>query len=722
MNDLLKQLNDEQLDSVITTDVPLIIIAGAGSGKTRVITYKIAYLIEKLNILPYKILAVTFTNKAAQEMKQRIGNILPNLESKPLISTFHSLCVRILREDGEYIGLEKNFTIIDSSDQFKIVRQIMKDLGIDIEKEKVERKIILKISKWKNSFTPWENAFAETFKLEEKKWAKVYRDYEAFLLKKKFLDFDDLILKVHKLFLKNLNVQRKWRNKFDYVLVDEFQDTNYAQFDLIKGLVGSKNNLTVVGDSDQTIYSWRGAKVNIILNFNKEFRNARTIVLNENYRSTKSILDLANNFIENNKNREKKDIFTKKDAGEMVYLKEAASRNFEAKYVALKIKELIKQKNYNYSDFFVLFRMNAWLPEFEKEFQNYKIPFQLIGGFQFRERKIIKDITALLKVVALKNDIALERVLAFTPKVGAVTIDKLFKAASENNVSLFDFLLYDQEKVLQISKNLKDLIFCLLKGRQLFEKNSKIVDIAQTLVAISGYNDRLDLKIKEDEEALQNLKAYYDKMEKFDFEYETEKNSENRLILFLQNEALTNVQDDLKSINKVALLTIHAAKGLENKIVFIVGLNKDVFPSKMSFNSIDQLEEERRAFYVAITRAQELLYISYVTGGYSYISNGELGASRFISELDPNLYEIEKNIYFHSLTEKSSSFKGNGSLLIKKQEKYEAGVVKGDKINHMMFGEGIVVKVVDKFISVAFSNPTYGVKSLPIKTNAWEKM
>ncbi|WP_342258649.1 ATP-dependent helicase [Spiroplasma endosymbiont of Dioctria linearis] len=721
IKELLKELNDEQLDSVITTDVPVRIIAGAGSGKTRVITTKIAYLIEKEGIYPSKILAVTFTNKAAQEMKDRVSKIIPNLDRSPLITTFHSFCVRVLREDCEDIGISKDFTIIDASDQAKIIRDIIKKLDISTEKNRPERKILSKISNWKSKQIDWNEAYEETFNFEEKKWAKAYRDYQQYLYEKNYLDFDDLILKVHKLFNDNINIIEKWRNRFDYIMVDEFQDTNYIQFDLVKWLTGKKNNLTVVGDPDQTIYSWRGAKVNIILNFRNEFSNSRTIILNENYRSTKPILDIANNFIDNNKNREKKDIFTQKKEGEIVQVKEVASRNFEAKFVSKKIKELVQENNYKYSDIFVLYRTNAWSQEFEKEFQNQKIPFQLIGGFKFRDRKVIKDVTALLRAVVFKDDLSMERVFTFTPKVGAVTASKLKVASEQLNLNLFDLLTTKSQEVNQISKNLNDLIECLKNARKIFEENKSILKLTETLIKESGYRDRLDLKDKEDIEALQNLEAYYDQMEKYDTYYNETENDLNRAVIFLQEEALSSDEENKNEINKVTLLTIHSAKGLENKVVFIVGLNKDVFPSKMSFLSIENLEEERRAFYVAITRAQERLFISYVSGEYSYISNGELGPSRFIQELNPELYEIEKSIYFHSNTDVSSTYKGKANLELK-PDKLEAGVVKGDKIKHMIFGDGLVIKIIDRYISVAFTDPKQGVKMIPINSASWEKI
>lgn len=720
MQNLLAELNDQQLESVITTDVPLRIIAGAGSGKTKVITAKIIYLIEQIKISPYKILAVTFTNKAAKEMKERVLKLTDDIKI-PYIMTFHSFCVRILREDFSYANLSSKFTIIDTSDQTQIIKKILKDLNYYEANLKQEKKIIGKISRWKSNFTSPDEAYENEFNNEEKKYAKVFNEYQNFLKENDMVDFDDLILKVHKLLNENNDIREKWKNRFDYIMVDEFQDTNYTQFDLIKLLTGERGCLTVVGDPDQTIYSWRGAIVDNILNFNKSFKNTKTIMLTQNYRSTQNILDLANRFIDNNKNREKKDIFTLNNIGNLTQIKEAASRNFEAKYVAQEIEKLIKEKNYKYSDFFILYRTNAWSLEFEKEFANNKIPFHLIGSFRFRDRKIIKDITALLKIVAVQDDFSFMRVFSFIPKVGAVTTQKLLTCAQTHNINLFELLTTREDLVNEISKNLTWFCEMLRDAHKKHLSNEPIVNIAKFLVENSGLKNKLNLKEKEDLETMDNINNYYDQMQKFDDDYEKEDQSIPRTYKFLQDESiLASDNDEFEVPNKITLLTIHAAKGLENKVVFIVGLNQDVFPSKFSLSSISALEEERRALYVAITRAQELLYISYVAGERSYISNGELGPSRFISELDPKLYAIEKNIFFHSSTEMTSQKFSSGEIE-KKPDKLDAKVVNGDIINHVFFGEGIVERILDKHITVAFKNNAYGIKSLSINDSAWKK-
>ncbi|ASP27864.1 ATP-dependent DNA helicase [Spiroplasma corruscae] len=719
MDNYLNNLNEEQLDAVTSVDKPLRIIAGAGSGKTRVITSKIIYLIKGCNISPKKILAVTFTNKAANEMKNRVVDSLNEIGINPLITTFHSLCVRILKEDGEYIGLTKDFTIIDSAEQARIVNKIKKQLNLSDSLLLSNKKIISKICGWKSKKLSIDYLEETIFNNDEKKIIRIYQHYLNELSEKNYVDFDDLILKTHSLFYNELDIRNKWKNRFDYILVDEFQDTNYEQYDLIKWL-SKDSNLTVVGDPDQTIYSWRGAKIKIILDFNNHFKSAKTIFLNRNYRSTKNILNLANQFISNNKQREEKNVHTTNENGAPIKIKEAASRNYEARFVADEIKLLVEKNNYKYSDIFILYRVNAWSQEFEKEFQNKSIPFQLIGGFKFKDRKVIKDVTAMLKSVSFKDNLSVEHFLSTIPKVGQVSIEKLVSKADSMNISLFQLLTLHLDEALIINKNLKDISNSLVQVTSIVDKNISVLETCKKILELSHYMSRFNPKDNDDREAMSNIDAYLDQMNNFDNQY-IHNNETNIVKDFLYGEALVSDQDGIDTINKVTLLTIHAAKGLENKVVFIVGLNRDVFPSYMSFMSKESLEEERRAFYVAITRAKEVLYISYVQGEYSNISKGNLIQSKFIDELDPNLYEIEKNIFYHSdNTYSSNSFvKKPDKAEIKREE---MNLVKGDSIDHVLFGIGTIVKIQDKYISVAFNDPKNGVKMVPINSSTWKKI
>ncbi|WP_026389572.1 ATP-dependent helicase [[Acholeplasma] multilocale] len=718
MSNLLEGLNPQQLKAVTTTKQPLRIIAGAGSGKTKVITTKIAYLIQEEKIAPWKILAMTFTNKAAREMKERVEKITGQMDAKPFISTFHAWCSRVLREEFTLVGLQKGFLILDQSDQRSFIKKIVKELDLATEenKRKIEKQIMNRISNWKNMFMTPEDAASDAYSLDERNAVRVYKIYEQRLNEANSVDFNDLQMKVHQLFNQNPEVVEKWRNRYDYVMVDEFQDTNDVQFDLIKFLTKGKTNLTVVGDPDQTIYSWRGARVNIIMNFHEAYKDAVSIVLNENYRSTQQILDLANDFIDHNKNREKKNIYTNNPSGKKVEMKECSTRYAEAKFVANEIKDLVKQ-GYSYGDVFVLYRMNAWSQEFEKVFDNSKIPFQLIGGLKFRERKVVKDSMALIKSVSVKDDLSMERVLGFTPKIGAVTIQKIIAMADEMELSIFDLITHPNEGFINsVTKNLSQLREVLINAEEIYHANNSIEDLLKYMLVNSGYEERL--KVLDDEDDIQNIRSLYDQLNNFDQSFDPEfYNEENRVIAFLQEESLSSEEDDNAEPNKVTLLTIHSAKGLENKIVFVVGLNRDVFPGRLSMHSTTELEEERRALYVALTRAEQRLYISYVRGEYSYISQGELAPSKFITELNNDLYNFEQGLFVHAdgvITSNKATPTSYPSSRVAMPDVMETDIKVGDRVNHIVFGDGVVIKIISRQFQIAFNNASYGVMMIAI--------
>lgn len=715
MNNLLLELNEQQLAAVIITDKPLRIVAGAGSGKTKVITTKIAYLIQEIQMAPYKILAVTFTNKAAREMRDRVNKIIPDLTSHPHILTFHAWCSRVLREDFELIGLNKNFLIIDQSDQIAIVRNLINEHFSHLTelKKYTEKKIIYRIGNWKNDLISPLEAMEECYSGLERAIATLYLKYEEYLRTINSIDFNDLQILVFKLFNQHPEALEKWRNRYDYIMVDEFQDTNDLQFDLIKFLTRDKNNLTVVGDPDQTIYSWRGAKVDIILNFSKAFSNGISIVLNQNYRSTQKILDLANDFINNNKNREEKNIFTNNDNGDLPIVKECESRNDEARYVTLKIKELINQ-GYEYKDIFVLYRLNAWSQEFEKEFQNNKIPFQLIGGIRFKDRKVVKEANAFLRTLATQDEQAVERILKSIPKVGDVTIKKLKEKAQDMNVSLYDLIVNEDElHINQVSKHLTNIRNVLSKAVDVYKESKNIRIVLQFMLVESGYVQKLiDTEKKED---ISYIESLYDQLENFDKSYQSEENDDDlaeKIISYLQEEALLNSDADDIEAQKVTLLTVHAAKGLENKVVFVVGLNQDIFPGRLSSNSLRDIEEERRTLYVAITRAEEKLFVTYIKGEFSFISQAELAPSKFIKEFNQDLY------YFEGRYQKSVNPFANTNHLGNKTGQPQSktawvGYKKNDVIEHMIFGDGVVIEINEQTMKVAFSS-SYGVMPISV--------
>ncbi|WP_338970170.1 ATP-dependent helicase [Spiroplasma endosymbiont of Labia minor] len=723
INDWLEKLNEKQLEAVKYVDSPLRIVAGAGAGKTRVITTKIAYLITSLGIQPKRILAVTFTNKATKEMRERLETMLADsYTSKPFVSTFHAMCVRILREDGLFVDLDSGFSIIDTDDQEKIVKNIILEMNSrnnsnseNIIQAKDIKKYTKKISHWKSDFLEPEELL-ESMYGNDKKAAGIYKRYEYELKRINATDFDGLLIKTHTLFNNFKDVRDKWKNRFDYVVVDEFQDTNQVQFDLIKWLCGEKNNLTVVGDPDQTIYSWRGAKLQIIMNFNKNFPTAKTIILDENYRSTKRILGLANEFIKHNKEREPKDIYTNNLTGEKPVLAKAFDSHSEAKWVVTNIKKLI-QKDYKYRDIFILYRVNSWSRVIEHELKQANIPYNVRGGMQFRNRRVIKDITSLLRMIVFKDELSMIRVLEFTPKIGDVIINKLRSAAEIANLSLVDFIM--QPEALTISKYIKELQYALNLSLTDYKNKMDLISLTKNIIKYFNYVDVVLKNRSTDLEAdLLNIGAYYDQMGEYinslDPTY-----TENPIINFLQTEVL-GTTDNIEVNNAVTLLTIHSAKGLENKIVFVMGVNRGIFPSRMSYNSATQLEEERRALYVAMTRAEHKLYISFVDGEFSAQINEYLTASKFIAELDSEQLEVSEDItikidkpLYSNLNPKNNSNKFS-------QEKND--FILQERVNHIMFGNGIVIKIDNAVTTVAFDNPVYGVKTFIGSTPALSKI
>ncbi|PPE04669.1 ATP-dependent DNA helicase [Entomoplasma ellychniae] len=702
IENLLDELNEKQKLAVTTINNPLRIIAGAGSGKTKVITSKIAYLILEKQVAPWKILAVTFTNKAANEMKERVKKLIPDMNYAPQISTFHAWCSRVLREENENIDLPKNFLIIDQYDQILIIKSIIKEFfseNINLRKN-MERKIIYRIANWKNDLLEPYEAMDECYSTTERAIAEIYGKYQEHLKEMKSIDFNDLQILTYKLFNNHPVILQKWKDRYDYVMVDEFQDTNDLQFDLIKFITQNKNNLTVVGDPDQTIYSWRGAKVDIILNFNKTFPNGVSITLDQNYRSTQNILDLSNDFINNNKNREAKEIFTKNGNGELPVLKECTSKQNEAEFVAQKIKQLIKDEGYNFQDFYILYRMNAWSQEFEKELYNNRIPFQLIGGMRFRDRKVIKDANAFLRAISTGDTASIERVLKSIPKIGDVTIEKVKSLAESMGISLNDLILKEDVALLEnISKHLPIIKSTLIKGIEIFKQENSIRASLQYMLVEIGYIKKL--KDTNKNEDIDYIDALYDQLENFDKIYDP-KDYENtdKIVSYLQEESLLNSEIDELEVNKVTLLTVHSAKGLENKVVFIVGLNQDIFPGRLSSNSQKEIEEERRALYVALTRAKERLFITYVKGDFSFISQSELLPSKFVRELDEDMYTFEGK-FQNKLNPFIKSKNYNSSNL---NDSVASKFSKGDIIEHMIFGDGVVIEENQGKMKVAFSS------------------
>ncbi|APE74270.1 ATP-dependent helicase [Spiroplasma citri] len=727
-NEFIENLNPNQREAVLAITGPVRIIAGAGSGKTRIITNKIAYLIKYANLQPWRICAVTFTNKATNEMKTRIVDMIGNSGQRCLIATYHALCVRILREDIIHLNYDRQFNIIDMADQDSIIRNIYKTLPVKYDAQ--EAKMVKNfISKWKNDFIS-PNSAKQLASGDEVRWAEIYDVYEKRLREINSVDFNDLILLTYKLFKNNVEVLKKWQNRFDYFLVDEFQDTNELQFDIIKWLVGDNHNITVVGDPDQTIYSWRGAKINLILNFDKYFPHTQTIILNENYRSTQNILSLANNLIIHNKNRIEKDLFTIKASGQLPILYHGANSSDESDFVAHKIKTLMKEENYNYNDILILYRANYLSRDLEGALADYGLSYRIFGAFKFYERKEIKDALAFLKIIMNNDPLAIERILLLTPKIGPKAFEQIMQILKEQQI-MFTTLLEQNFDLLPLNlqHSLNKLREAIVIALGQLPTAKSIESLLVLLLDKTGYLQRLRDNFEEERE--ENILELIASVVKFDKQNKylegTELLNEYLQLISLQTDSDS---DDLTD-NTISLMTIHNAKGLEKKVVFIVGLNEGIFPTTQAIKmETEQLEEERRALYVAITRAKELLFISYADG-YSYITGNERFESRFIKELNGDFYEKVNSerlfskpksitISFHNQSEKQSrtTFHLNKNL----ESSFKSNPWKvNDTVSHELFGIGVVVKIIAQNVQIAFPSP-YNIKIISADSQAIKKV
>lgn len=637
--DLLSGLNPEQKKGVLTTDGPVLIIAGAGSGKTRVLTHRIAHIIEQGNS-PYSILAITFTNKAAKEMKERAIAITEDCRMCT-ISTFHSFCVRVLKRECEYIGMDKNFVIYDTQDSVKVVTSIIKDLSINKDKYKPSA-VFSAISRFKDqlvSVREAKNLYTGDFYME--KIVKVYEEYEKRMKKFNAIDFNDILIRVVELFASNKEVLDRYQNYYKYILVDEYQDTNMVQYELIKMLAKKNKNICVVGDDDQSIYSFRGACVDNILEFEKDYDNCTIIKLEQNYRSSSKILDAGNEVIKNNSKRKSKTLWTSSDEGEPITLHTAQTDVDEAKFVVQKIKDTGTRDTYH--KFAVLYRNNSQSSAIEDMLVKNNIPYQLFGGTRFYDRKEIKDILAYLKFIHNPSDEMSLRRIVNEPKrsIGDATLEKVSALANEQDVSMFDIMReadkYDS--LARASKKLMSFSNMILNLKE-NEEHMGVDELLIDLFEVSGYEDEL---LKENTEQahsrIDNIYELVSKAKEFHANFE-----DGTLGDFLEEVSLVADIDNYdENASKVALMTIHSSKGLEFENVFLVGCEENLFPSYRSIESMkdSDIEEERRLMYVAITRAKEKLYITnalrrMLYGKFSYNSN-----SRFVKEIPTNDVEID---------------------------------------------------------------------------------
>ena len=729
--ELLNGMNPRQKEAVLHTDGPLLLMAGAGSGKTRVLTHRIAYLIEEKEVNPWNILAITFTNKAAKEMKERVNAILASRGEDVWVSTFHSMCVRILRRDVDFIGYNRNFTIIDSSEQLTLMKRILKELNIDPKKYD-PRSILGTISQAKNSLqTPQDFAKMQGSYYEEIA-AKCYAAYQKELQYNQCMDFDDLIMNTIRLFEEHPDSLTYYQNKFHYIHVDEYQDTNHAQYTLVNLLAGRFRNLCVVGDADQSIYGWRGADMQNILDFEKDYPDAAVILLEQNYRSTKNILSAANQVIENNSNRKPKNLWTENKEGNKITYYRADNERDETRFIVDRMQEEIRSNHRNYGDFAILYRTNAQSRVMEETLLKANIPYKMVGGHKFYDRKEIKDILAYLNVLANPQDsISFERIVN-SPKrgIGPGSIEKLRSFASLHEWPL-----------LEAAQNVELANIGGKAGQQLGSFGEMIQEVTQMIPYLtvteltkevldrSGYLE--DLKIQNTLEAqarIENLEEFLTVTQEFDkqFEQQNEEDAdapEEKLTVFLNDLALVSDIDNLEEdASQVTLMTLHAAKGLEFPVVFLIGLEEGVFPLSRALMEESELEEERRLAYVGITRAEEALYLTNAFSRTLYGRTQYNRPSRFVEEIDQELLEIEgmrptpkKTPVFAKKT--AYSYKQPETAVV--SSKSATGGEKnswkpGDKVKHKKWGLGTVVRVSgtskDLELDVAF--PSQGVKRL----------
>ena len=641
MKDFLNNLNNSQLESTLQMDGPMIVIAGAGSGKTRVLTYKIAYLMTE-GVDPFNILALTFTNKAAKEMKERIATIVGNEAKNLWMGTFHSVFARILRTEAHKIGYTSNFTIYDSDDSQKLVSRIIKEFNLDKDQYKY-KSIFSRISSMKNSFiTPNDYLNNEELLLSDKisnrsKFYQIYNEYVERCFKAGAMDFDDLLLKTNELLNSYPDTLSKYQNIFKYILVDEYQDTNHSQYLIIRALSDKFQNICVVGDDAQSIYSFRGANINNILNFQKDFPDSKIFRLEQNYRSTKNIVNDANSLIENNQKRLKKNVWTENESGEKISVNKLLTDGEEGRFVASSIFENKMQSQLQNTDFAILYRTNAQSRSFEDALRKKNISYRVYGGLSFYQRKEIKDVLAYLRLLINPDDEqAFKRIINFPARgIGQTTLNKIAVEAKNSSVSDYIFikdLLKSSEILNNSTKNkLLDFVVMIESIKNKIE-HADVFDITKEVLKQSGlYNLYKNDESLEGINRIQNIEELLNGIKDF---VENNEKRQASVSSFLQDVALATDQDnDTNDNNKVSLMTVHLAKGLEFPYVYIVGLEENLFPSAMNLNSRTELEEERRLFYVALTRAEKKIYLSYVLSRYRWGKPVDSEKSRFIDEI-----------------------------------------------------------------------------------------
>ncbi|MFB6468552.1 DNA helicase PcrA [Cytobacillus sp. Hz8] len=724
---LLNGLNPEQQKAVKATDGPLLLMAGAGSGKTRVLTHRIAYLMVEKRVNPYNILAITFTNKAAREMKERVQRMLGGAAEEIWISTFHSMCVRILRRDIDRIGFNRNFTILDTTDQQSVIKGILKDKNLDPKKFD-PRAILGAISSAKNELIDQDEFSKKVGDYFDQVVSDVYTEYQKRLRKNQALDFDDLIMKTIQLFQRVPEVLEYYQRKFQYIHVDEYQDTNRSQYMLVKLLAMRFKNLCVVGDSDQSIYRWRGADIANILSFEKDYPSAQVILLEQNYRSTKKILLAANEVIKNNLNRKPKNLWTENAEGNKIVYFRADSEQGEAQFVAGKIKELVDSGKRKYSDFAILYRTNAQSRVIEEVLLKSNIEYFIVGGIKFYDRKEIKDLLAYLRLIANPDDdISLQRVINVPKRgIGSGSLDKIADFANMHDISMFQALesielIGVSPKVTKAAAEFRNLI----SNYTQMQEYLSVTELVEQILEKTGYREMLKAeKSIEAQSRLENIDEFLSVTQNFE-----ESSEDKTLVAFLTDLALVadidKLDEDGDKTDTVVLMTLHSAKGLEFPVVFLMGLEEGVFPHSRSLMEEAEMEEERRLAYVGITRAEEELFITNAQMRTLFGRTNVNRPSRFIDEIPSELIDGVQPIQKREGSPFGAPRSGRAPMRkpVMRPVANETGGNEiqwsvGDKAAHGKWGVGTVVSVKGSGdgmeLDIAFPSPT-GIKRLLAK-------
>lgn len=722
-NSIFENLNEKQQEAVRATEGPVLILAGAGSGKTRALTHRIAYLIQEKGVRPWNILAVTFTNKAAGEMKQRIANLLGEGDATPdqlpTVGTFHAVCAQILRRHIHLLGYENRFTIYDGNDQVVLMKEIMRDRHID-EKQLNPKAVLGHISQAKNMLMDWEAYAQHAHNTFTEKVAELYKPYQVRLANSQALDFDDLIMKTVQLFREYPEILDEHQERFKYISVDEYQDTNHAQYVLVKMLAAKYRNICVIGDPDQSIYSWRGANMQNILDFEKDYPEALVIKLEQNYRSTAMILNAAHGVIERNVRRKDKRLWTEREGGEKVRIMTTRDERDEALRVAeMVMKHVRTHETPDYREFAVLYRTNAQSRAIEEAFMRYGIPYKIVGNVKFYLRKEIKDLVAYLRVILNVDDsVSLLRIVNTPPrKIGPKTLEELQAFAVRNDFSMFRAMEHVDE-IPELAGKAKAIhaFTQLIRHFQKLSEEFAVAGLIKHVISESGYKEfLLEDKSPEGESRFQNIQELVTVADKYE-------GLEPRISLatFLEEISLVSDLDQVDDEqNGVTLMTLHSAKGLEFPVVFITGLEEGVFPHSRSLFEPQELEEERRLMYVGITRAMNVLYLLHAEQRMLFGEFKQNAPSQF-------LLDIPEDVIEGPPTQQPSHFKLDDEARPIPMEDgidYEpVTLADGDRVRHRSFGEGVVIGIRGGIATIAFKDPRIGIKKLAISIAPLEKL